>query len=84
MAVAEFPESDDLDGTVNYAAVADTVVQAIGSGPYQLIETLARHIVTDVLATQPLAQSVTVTVHKPQAPIEHPFGDVSVTLTRSR
>lgn len=84
MALTAFPESDDLDGTVNYAAVADTVVAAIESGPYQLIETLARHIVTDVLASQPLAQSVTVTVHKPQAPIEHPFGDVAVTLTRSR
>jgi hypothetical protein len=31
--------ADALDRTVNYAAVADAVVEEIGSGPYLLIET---------------------------------------------
>lgn len=84
MAVAQFPPDDDLDATVDYGAVADTVVAAIASGPHQLIETLAQRIVSEVLAAQPLVQSVTVTVHKPEAPIAHRFGDVAVTLTRSR
>jgi dihydroneopterin aldolase len=33
---------------------------------------------------RPAVQSVTVTVHKPSAPITVPFGDVAVTIERER
>jgi dihydroneopterin aldolase len=49
--------------------------------PVNLIETLADRIATVCLK---YAEKITVTVHKPQAPIPHEFADVAVTITRER
>lgn len=84
LAVQEFPADDDLTSTVDYSKVAGLVVERIQSGPFQLIETLAGEIARNVLAAQPLAERVTVTVHKPNAPLLQEFDDVLVTITRSR
>lgn len=75
--------ADALDRTVNYAAVADAVVEEIGSGPYLLIETLADHVARRVLADQVLVRDLELTLHKPSAPIPHPFDDVRLTIRRS-
>ena len=47
-----------------------------------LIEALAARLATACLADVRVL-AVTVTVHKPQAPIPHPFTDVAVTLRRT-
>lgn len=70
--------SDDLALTLNYALVADIVVAEITGPPVNLIETLADQIAQKI-SQLPFAESVSVTVHKPYAPIEVPFKDVSVT-----
>jgi 7,8-dihydroneopterin aldolase/epimerase/oxygenase len=75
--------SDDLGETLHYGVLAERVVAAVERDPVDLIETLAARIV-DVVFEFPAAQTVEVTVHKPQAPISVPFQDVAVTLTRSR
>lgn len=75
--------SDDLTKTIHYGELAEQVVAAIERDPVDLIETLAERIVEIALA-YPAAASVTVVVHKPDAPITVPFDDVSVTITRSR
>lgn len=49
-----------------------------------LIERLAALIADAVIADHPAVQGVTVTVHKPKAPITVPFADVSVTIERWR
>ena len=77
------PRSDDLAHTVNYAAVAERVVAEIEGEPVKLIETLAARIGDACLAVSPLISSVFVTVHKPHAPIPVPFGDVTVSISRS-
>ena len=74
---------DDLEETVNYAAVASDVVALIEGEPVNLIETLAQRIAEQCLA-RPGVMQVEVTVHKPGAPVSVPFDDVSVTITRSR
>ena len=84
MRVEAIPSTDELAATIDYSAVADGVVDTIRSGPFQLIETLAHEIVVNILGSEPLAQSVSVTVHKPNAPLPHAFTDVAVTITRSR
>ena len=48
--------------------------------PLNLIEALAVRIAEDVLRKFPVA-AVDITVHKPKAPIEVDFGDVSVSVT---
>ena len=78
---AESQESDRFEDTLDYGAVCDRVVELAGGGPYNLIERLAAVIADDLLERFP-ASSVTVTVHKPGAPIGHPFADVRVTVHR--
>jgi dihydroneopterin aldolase len=75
--------SDDLADAVDYGAVADRVVELADGGPYALLERLAAVIAEDLLGRFPVTH-VRVAVHKPQAPIAHPFGDVVVTVERSR
>jgi 7,8-dihydroneopterin aldolase/epimerase/oxygenase len=75
--------SDDLADTVDYGAVADRVVALVEGEPVNLIETLAGRI-ADLCLAQAAVHEVTVTVHKPSAPVAVPFQDVSVTITRSR
>jgi dihydroneopterin aldolase len=74
---------DDLDRTIHYGVLAEEIVSAVERDPVDLIETVAERIASVVLA-HPAAQRVTVTVHKPSAPITVPFDDVSVSITRGR
>lgn len=75
--------SDDVSDTLDYGLMSQAVVEEIQGGPYNLIEKLASVIVDRLMRDfAPLA--VQVTVHKPEAPIPVPFGDVAVTMSRSR
>lgn len=75
--------SDDLADTVNYAEVAGDVVGIIEGESLDLIEAVAERIATAVL-TRPLVEAVEVVVHKPEAPVGHPFTDVQVRVRRER
>ena len=74
---------DDISRTADYAALADRLVHAATGQPVRLIETLAERLAAECLA-DPAVTQVRLTVHKPQAPIPHPFGDVTVTIRRAR
>ena len=76
-------ESDDVRDTVHYGELAGRIVAFVQGDPADLLETVAQRIADDVLADERV-MLVTVTVHKPQAPITVPFGDVSVTIRRGR
>lgn len=75
--------SDDLAQTVNYGELGAAALARIEGEPFDLIEALAEVIAADVL-THRLVDAVTVTIHKPQAPVGVPFGDVTVAVTRRR
>ena len=75
--------TDDLASTIHYGELATSVHRLIEGEPVDLIETLAERIANEVLTHQ-LAERVSVTVHKPSAPISVPFQDVSVTIMRER
>jgi dihydroneopterin aldolase len=75
--------SDDLDDTIDYGELADAIHDLVGGESHNLIETVADRIADRVLE-DPRIGRVTVTVHKPQAPIKVAFGDVSVTIDRTR
>jgi dihydroneopterin aldolase len=74
---------DELAATVHYGELAVAVVDAVKRDPVDLIETLAERIASVVLGFSAV-QRTRVTVHKPSAPIEVPFDDVSVTIERGR
>jgi len=74
--------SDDVTDTVNYAEVTDLVVEEITGERVALIEKLAGHIANRIKSAYPQVSSVSVTVHKPQAPVNAQVKDISVTITR--
>ena len=74
--------SDDLSLTVDYAAVTESVVQEIEGDRCQLIERLAGRIADRIKRENSRVEKVTVTVHKPQAPVYATVKDISVTITR--
>jgi len=80
---ADAAKHDDLQLTVDYGDVAQRVHGFITGDAFQLIETLANRIADDLLTINRVL-GVTVTVHKPQAPIPLDFDDVAVTITRKR
>jgi dihydroneopterin aldolase len=77
-------QSDAIADTVNYAEITDLVVEEITSYPVNLIEKLAARIAERVLNQYVKVKSVTVTVHKPQAPVVAQLKDIAVVVTRSR
>lgn len=84
--VLELPletSSDDLADTVSYAEIADEVEAIITGEPRNLIETVAGEIADRCLSHGKVGR-VTVTVHKPRAPLSQSFTDVAVTISRSR
>ena len=68
--------SDDLGDTVNYGEIGAAVLARIEGEPFDLSSAWPAHRV-GCLRT-PGVDEVTVTVHKPQAPVGVPFGDVTV------
>ncbi len=74
---------DDLAHTLHYGELAEQVAAVLSGEPVDLIETVAERIAATVLA-QGIVQAVDVEVHKPNAPIQVPFGDVVVAIHRDR
>lgn len=82
-AMSKASRTDDLHHTVDYAAVATAIVEIIEGPPVNLLEKLAGMVAERCLSFNHV-RVVTVTVHKPQAPIPVSFGDVYVRITRAR
>ncbi|MDX6741821.1 dihydroneopterin aldolase [Actinocorallia sp. A-T 12471] len=76
-------EKDDVALTVHYGELASALVEVVTGEPVDLIETLAERLAEVCLADRRV-RGAEVTVHKPAAPIPHPFADVAVTIFRSR
>ena len=71
--------TDDITATVSYADIADEAMAVLTGTAVDLIETLAETIASRVMGHEGVV-GTEVTVHKPDAPIDHPFADVSVTV----
>lgn len=74
-------ESDTLDDTVDYAAVAEAVSRVISSERYQLLERLAARI-GEVCRVDPRVTGVTVTVRKLHVPVRALVDHVAVRIER--
>lgn len=76
--------TDDIDATVNYAAVYDTVRDETTRPRYKLIEVLAERLAERLLREHARLDELTVRVHKPHAPLPGVFRDVYAEVTRRR
>lgn len=83
LALEQAAASDDVTDTVHYGELAEKVAAVVAGEPVNLIETLAERIAAVGLEDRRV-QAVTVTVHKPHAPIALNFADVAVTVHRAR
>jgi len=81
--LSEVASSDSLEDTLDYGSLAQRIHDLVTGESHALLETLAARVSSMVLS-DPRVEKVRVTVHKPEAPIEVPFQDVSVTFERAR
>ena len=82
--LSESSHTDRLADTVSYSQVVATATSAFRDTNYKLLERAAGAVADAILATFARITEVTVTVHKPHAPIAAIFDDVGVVLTRTR
>ncbi|AGA67657.1 dihydroneopterin aldolase [Desulfitobacterium dichloroeliminans LMG P-21439] len=75
--------SDQVEDTINYAEVYTRIKTIVEKERYQLIEKLAERIAEVILAGF-VCEGISITVHKPQAPIQGIFDDAFVEIYREK
>jgi dihydroneopterin aldolase len=73
-------QSDELDATVDYAAVSEAVSRVVKNERYQLLERLATRI-GEVCRTDERVSAVTVTIRKLHPPVRAMLDHVAVRVT---
>lgn len=74
--------NDDIENTVNYAALTGEIVFFSTRNRFDLLESLADNLAKQLLIKHPGIAKLDITVHKPNAPIAQIFSDVSVSASR--
>ncbi len=74
-------DSDALDDTVDYSAVAEAISRVVRSERYQLLERLASRI-AEVCVSDPRVTGVSVTVRKLHPPVRAMVDHVAVRIER--
>ncbi len=74
-------ETDELDDTVDYAAVCEAVSRVVSSEQYRLIERLATRI-AEVCCADPRVQRAVVEVRKVHPPVRAMLDHVAVRIER--
>jgi dihydroneopterin aldolase len=82
--LAPAAHSDKVADTVSYDRVVACVSDAFCARRYKLIEAAAGQVAEVVLDAFERVRKISVTIHKPHAPIAATFSDVGVTLVRTR
>lgn len=76
--------NDDLEATVHYGHVYETVKAVVEGEPLKLIESVAERVSKKVLQAFPLIHQLTIKVIKPNPPIPGHYDSVAVEMTRGR
>ncbi len=66
LGLAECATVDELESTVDYAAIGSEVKYLAENSQFLLLESLARHIVKELFTRHGLIQEITITLSKPQ------------------
>ena len=77
-------QSDNFEDTVDYSQVILLVEKIVGGTPRRLIETVAEEIAEKILAEFERVESLTLTLHKPNAPLPMTYADAAVKIFRAR
>jgi dihydroneopterin aldolase len=82
--VGEALTSDRVEDTIHYGHVIKAAIATFEARWYNLIEALAAAIADDLLTRFDKIERVSVTVHKPAAPVAALIADLSTTVERRR
>ncbi len=80
--LTEASNSDLLSDSVDYSLLTAIAKEAIEKLQFDLIERLAGFIADTIRENFPAVISISVTVHKPSAPVNESVTDIAVTITR--
>lgn len=76
--------TDNLNDTVNYAAVRKVISRVMTEQSYDLIERAAARVAEEILKADEKVERVHVLLKKPEAPINAKFDYVAVEILRER
>jgi len=82
--LSEAAASDKVRDTVSYDKVVECVSDIFCAQRFRLIEAAAGRVADAILDKFPRVLAVTVTIHKPHAPVAATFSDIGITLSRAR
>ena len=74
--------SDDLRDSIDYGLLTTIAREEIEGEPVNLIERLAGKIADRIKLQFPQTLSISITVHKPAAPVSEDVADIAVTVIR--
>ncbi len=77
-------KSDDLGDTVDYGALCGITDEVVTTTSYALLEALAEHVATALLAADARIDAVTVSVRKLRPPVAQQLSTSGVRITRGR
>ncbi len=75
--------SDNLDDTINYQSIYETVESFTKNHKFYLIEALAESIAREIIKNY-LVEKLIIRVRKPNAPVQGVLDEVEVELKRTR
>jgi dihydroneopterin aldolase len=76
-------QSDDLNDTINYGILGDTIAELVETGRFALLEYFAQQV-ADLLLADPRASEVTVEILKLRPPMAQDLAASGVRITRSQ
>jgi dihydroneopterin aldolase len=77
-------ETDDLNFSVHYGAVYETIKRIVTEERFNLLEGLAERLCNEIFAAYPPVQEIRMRVKKPAAPIPGVFDCFGVEIKRTR
>ena len=82
--IEETVKHDDLKETVSYADVYQTIEDFVLNNNYNLIESVANHLLKKILADYPTIQAVKLKVRKYSVPIAGIFDNIEIEVSGDR
>jgi dihydroneopterin aldolase len=77
-------ETDNLNLSVNYGEVYETIKGIVTNERFDLLEGLAERICSEIFSSYPLIQKLLIRIKKPEAPVSGIFEYFGVEIERER
>ena len=76
-------QKDSLENSVDYGEICHFLTSLMTEKTFRLIEAAAEYLACNLLWKYPLIHAVELSLSKPNAPVNLPFEDISITVKKS-